>query len=404
MAQFSYEAKTKQGIMRKGKIEALDESAAMLSLRKIDVYPISIKPYKESIFNVDLAEYRKVSLKDIYIFCREFSYIISAGIGIVRVLEILKQQTENPRLRRVISNVSDSVQKGESLSSSMEKYSEFPGMLVNMIAVGENSGKLDETMLRMANYYESENRQHQKVQQALTYPAVLSILAIVVVNFLVIKVLPTFINNSLQNGVAEKDLPMPTKVVMGASNFMIGYWYIILALIVFGILMSKLLLKGKENVNIDKLKLDIPVFGNLNKKIVFSRFARTFGMLISTGVPVVKSIEISSKIIQNAYVRDLLLRAKIEIEKGAGIGDTLQSYNTFPVMLVQMIKIGEESGTMDSVLTKTAEFYDGEIETATAELTTMIEPAIIVVLGFVIGFIIVSVIMPMFQMYDAMAH
>lgn len=404
MAQFSYEARTKQGIIRKGKIEALDENAVMSSLRAIDAYPISIKPYKENIFTADLAEYRRISLKDIYIFCREFSYITSAGIGIVRALEILKQQTENPRLRKVISKVSDSVQKGESLSGSMEKYSEFPEMLVNMIAVGENSGTLDEIMLRMANYYDNENKQQQKVKQALTYPAVLSILAIVVVNFLVIKVLPTFIDTSLQNGVAAKDLPMPTKIVMGVSNFMINYWYIILVLIVLLIFVPKLLLKGKEIIEIDKLKLGVPIIGNLNNKIVSSRFARTFGMLIATGIPVVKSIEICSKIVENAYVKDILLKAKSEIEKGAGIGDTLQGYSIFPVMLIQMIKIGEESGTMDSVLTKTAEFYDGEIETATAQLTTMIEPLIIIVLGFVIGFIIVSIIMPMFQMYSALSN
>lgn len=403
MPEFTYEAKTKQGTIRKGKIEALDESAVIASLRDIDIYPTSIKLYKESAFNIDLAEYRKVSLKDIYIFCREFSYIISAGIGIVRALEILKQQTENPRLRKVISNVSDGVQKGESLSSSMEKHSEFPEMLVNMVAVGENSGTMDEIMLRMANYYNNEYKQQQKVQQALTYPAVISILAIIVVNFLVIKILPTFISASIQNGVSAEDLPLPTKIVMGVSDFMINYWYVILLLVLLLIIIPKILLKGKESIKIDKLKLQLPIFGALYNKIVSARFARTFGMLIATGIPVVKSIEISSKIIENTFIRKILLDAKKGIEKGAGIADTLQAYGVFPVMLVQMIKIGEESGTIDSVLTKTAEFYDGEIETATAQLTTMIEPVIIVVLGIIVGFIILSIIMPMFQMYNSMA-
>lgn len=402
MPIFSYEAKTKQGATRKGKMEAVDEEAVVASLREIDVYPVSIKHYKETALNIDLAEFKKVSLKDIYIFCREFSYIIAAGIGIVRAMDILKEQTENPRLKKVIINVSDSVQKGESLSSSMAKYSEFPAMLVNMVAVGEASGTMDEIMLRMANYYSNEYKQQQKVKQALTYPMMISLFAIVIVNVLVIKVLPTFTNMSMQNGVSADDLPMPTKIVTAISNFMINYWYVILLLIVVIGLLFKYLIKGNRSITFDKYKLKMPVFGAINKKVVTARFARTFGMLIGTGIPIVKSIEICSEIVENNFIKDILINTKGEIEKGAGLGETLESRSVFPVMLVQMIKIGEESGTIDSVLTKTAEFYDGEVEVATAQMTTMIEPIIIAVLGVVVAFIVVSIIMPMFQMYSAM--
>lgn len=401
MPIYSYEAKTKQGAIRKGKMEAVDEETVIASLREIDVYPLNVKLYKETRFNVDLAEFRKVTLKDIYIFCREFSYIVTAGIGILKALEMLNEQTENPRLKKIIEGVSDSVQKGESLSNSMKKYKEFPHMLINMIAVGEASGTMDEIMLRMANYYNNEYKQQQKVKQALTYPTIISLVALVVVNILVIKVLPTFTNMSIQNGIKAEDLPLPTRIITAFSSFMTSYWYIILLAVVAIFVGAKYYFKGERGITVDKYKLSMPIFGAINKKVATARFARTFGMLIGTGVPLVKSVEICSEIVGNTFVKDILVNTKGEIEKGAGLGDTLESRGVFPSMLVQMIKIGEQSGTIDSVLAKTAEFYDGEVEMAIAQMTTLIEPVIIAILGFVVGFIIISIILPMFQMYNS---
>ncbi|WP_026882847.1 type II secretion system F family protein [Clostridium akagii] len=401
MPQYSYEASTKQGAVRKGKMDAADEEAVTAALREIGVYPTSIKLYEENAFNIDIFQYRKVTLKDIYIFSREFSYIIAAGMGIVRALDILQEQTENPRLKKVISFVTDRVQKGESLSSSMKNYSEFPDMLVNMIEVGEASGTLDEMMLRMATYYDKEYKQRQKIKQALTYPILVAVMAVVIVNVLVIKVLPTFINMSLENGITKDQLPLPTRIVMGFSDILTGYWYVALILIIFAYVLAKLYGKNKKNVNLDKFKLKFPLLGKLYKKIITARFARTFGMLTSYGIPIIQSMEICSEIVGNTFIRDILLSTKGEIEKGASLGETLESRDIFPVMLIQMIKIGEESGTMDSVLGKTAEFYDGEVETTTVQLTTMIEPLIIAVLGVVVGFIIIAIITPMYQMYNS---
>lgn len=401
MPQYSYEASTKQGAVRKGKMEAADEETVTAALREIGVYPTSIKLYEENTFNIDILQYKKVTLKDIYIFSREFSYIIAAGMGIVRALDILQQQTENPRLKKVLSYVTDRVQKGESLSSAMKNYSEFPDMLVNMIEVGEASGTLDEMMLRMANYYDKEYKQRQKIKQALTYPVLVAIMAVVVVNVLVIKVLPTFTNMSLSNGITKDQLPLPTRIVMAFSDILTGYWYVGLILIGLGFLLTKLFAKNKNNTTFDKFKLNFPIIGKLYNKIITARFARTFGMLTSYGIPIIQSMEICSEIVGNTFIRDILLSTKGEIEKGASLGETLESRNIFPVMLIQMIKIGEESGTMDSVLSKTAEFYDGEVDTTTVQLTTMIEPLIIAVLGVVVGFIIIAIITPMYQMYNS---
>jgi type IV pilus assembly protein PilC len=399
--QYSYEARTKQGAIRKGKMEATNEEDVTTALREIGVYPTSIKLYEENVFNIDIMQYRKVTLKDIYIFSREFSYIIAAGIGIVRAMDILKEQTENPRLKKVISYVSDRVQKGESLSSAMKKHREFPNMLVNMIEVGEASGTLDEMMLRMAVYYDKEYKQQQKIKQALTYPILVCIMAVGIVNVLVIKVLPTFINMSLQNGVTKDQLPLPTRIVMSFSNILTGYWYVILLVIFLGFLLLKIGARSNGNTKLDKFKLNFPLLGKLYKKVITARFARTFGMLTNYGIPIIQSMEICSEIVGNTFIRDILLSTKGEIEKGASLGETLESRNIFPLMLIQMIKIGEESGTMDSVLGKTAEFYDGEVETTTAQLTTLIEPIIIAVLGVVVGFIIIAVITPMYQMYNS---
>ncbi len=399
MSIFEYEGKTKQGALRKGKMDATDETAVITALRSVGVYPISINNEKKSFFNMDLSQFQKVSLKDLYVFCREFSYIISSGMGIVKALDILKDETDNQRFKTVISNVSDSVQKGQELSKSFGDYKEFPEMFVNMVAVGESSGNLDEIMKKLADYYEKEYKQQQKVKQALTYPAIISIFAFIVVNVLVIKVVPTFTNMILQNGGTAKNIPLPTKIVTGISSSLVNFWWIYIIGIIALMASFRYITKLKR-FEYDKLKVDIVLIGKINRKLISARFARTFGILINSGVSILTAIEISANVVENEYVKNLILGTMEELQKGAALAETLSSLGIFPSMLTQMIKVGEESGTLDSVLTKTAEFYDGEIEVATAQLTTLIEPAIIIILGVVVGFVIVSILLPIFQTYS----
>ncbi|WP_163193141.1 type II secretion system F family protein [Clostridium thermarum] len=397
MPIYDYEAKLITGEMKKGKIEAIDENAAREALRTMNYYPTILRVEGKS--QIDLSDFTKVKIKDIAIFCRQFSYIILAGMNVLKALEILKEETPNKRLKKSISVVYEDVQKGRILSASMRRQPVFPEMLVNMIAVGEASGNLDSIMLRMADYYDKEFEQNQKVKQAMTYPTIICIFAVIVVNLLVIKVLPAFIGGLMDN---PEELPGPTRIVLAISNFMQAYWILIIILVIVAVILFKMTSKAGSNIGRDKFKLGLPVIGKLLTKIATAKFARTFGMLLNSGLAVINSLEISAKVIGNKYIEAQILEATENIKKGISISRALRDKNIFNTMFIQMITIGEESGTLDDVLANTASFYDKEVETATAQMTTMIEPLIIIVLAAVVGFIILSIIMPMFDMYDAM--
>ena len=399
MAVYEYEAKQLNGTVLKGKMEALDDRTVRTILRNKHLFPVVVKEYSK-YSNIDLSQFQKVTLKDLTIFCNQFSFIISAGISIMRALEIVKEQIENKKLSKILSLTNDDVQKGKTFSEALGKHKDIPQMLINMIEVGEASGTLDTILEKMAAYYEKELKQQQKIKAALTYPAVICVVAILVVNLLVIKVLPTFAGMITQSGGGE--LPLPTKIVMGLSGFMINYWMVIVvAVILISIGFKKYSATYSGKILFDRLKMNMPILGKIYNKIVTARFARTFGILMGCGVPLLESISICANVVGNTIVKNKLISCSEEIKKGGSIGIALEERKVFPVMLTQMIKIGEESGTLDQVLQKTAEFYDNEIDNTTGQLTAMIEPLIIVVLGVVVGFIIISIILPMFQMYDA---
>jgi type IV pilus assembly protein PilC len=401
MPQYQYEAKTFKGEMIKGTVEASDEVAVTDILMQKSYFPMSVKPYKESV-HIDLSLYKKATLKDIALFCRQFSFVLSAGINILRALEIAKEQTENKRLKRMLEKVFEDVQRGQALSEAMGTHKELPEMLINMIEVGETSGTLDRIMERMANYYDKEFRQGQKIKQALTYPAVVSVFSIVVVIILMVKVLPIFIDMFSQFPNAK--MPPTTVFLMGMSNFLATKWWLLIIIVAAIITLLKSYSGTEEgSYNIDNIKIRIPIFGRLFRKIITSRFARTFGMLMSSGVPIMQCVDISADIVGNKVYNKALSSMRGELERGSSLGEILEREELFPNMLTQMIRIGEESGTLDNILEKTAEFYDAEVETATTQLTAMLEPAIMVVLAIVVGFIVISIITPMFEMYNAIA-
>lgn len=400
MPIYEYEAKSTSGSILKGKMESSDELVVVDTLRKMGYFPMTIKEYMPSR-NIGLDQFKRVTIKDISIFCRQFSVIITSGISILRGLEIVREQTENSKLKKELGNVLEDVQRGNSLSAAMAKHKIFPSILVNMIEIGETSGTLDRIMERMAAYFEKEYKLSQKIKQAMTYPIVIAIVAVGVVTFLVTNVIPTFVGMLTSSGVTT--LPLPTRIIIGLSNFIKYKWYLI---IIFAIVLYILFYIYRKSDSgrliLDKFKLGVPIFGKIYKKIITSRFARTFGILMGSGVPLMQSLVICSNIAGNVIIKNALNYTAEHVKKGAGIGDTLESQEVFPLMLTQMIKIGEESGTLDNVLAKTSDFYDNEVDTATAQLTSMIEPVIIVILGAVVGFIILSIILPMFEMYNSL--
>ena len=400
MPVFNYEAKATNGQIIKGQLDATDESAVVAHLRGRDFYPINIK---RQGLNTDIttANLKKVKIKDISLFARQFAALITSGITIMRGLEIVAKQTENPKLKAILEDVSQDVQKGKSLSSSLGKHNEFPDMFISMVEVGEASGTLDNIMERTAVYYEKQYKIQQKIKQATTYPKILVIVAIAAVAFLVIKVVPTFSGLITTSGGT---MPLPTKILMGVSSFTGKFWYVLIAIIMLFVFLYKSYYKTPDGRrNIDRIKITMPVFGKINKKILTSNFASTFGILLSSGVQLMESITICSQVVGNVIVKEALEETREQIKKGYSLGDTLESKDIFPPMLTQMVKIGEESGTLDQVLTKTSDFYDSEVDTATAQLTSMIEPIIIVVLGGVVAFIILSILLPMFEVYNTIA-
>lgn len=401
MPLYEYEAKNIQGIVLKGKMEANDRSAVILNLREKNCYPTKISEYNEGK-NIEISDLSKIKVKDIAIFSRQFATVLGAGIPILRGLEILKAQTENKKLRKIIGGVLDDVQRGKSLSEAMKKYRDFPVMFISMVEVGETSGTLDKVMDNMANYYDKEYNLNQKIKQALTYPIVVSVFAIIVVTVLVTKVIPIFVSMIKQLG--GKTLPLPTRIVMGISSGISNNWLFIIILILAFSILLKMYFSKEGGIKLrDTLKLKMPILGKIYKQMITARFARTFGILITSGVPLVQSLNICSNVINNYVVKKFLDSIAEQVKKGVSLGDILGDTDMFPPMLVQMIKIGEESGTLDSILGKTAEFYDSEVENITTQLTTIIEPVIIIFLAVVVGLIILSIVMPIFDVYQYMA-
>jgi type IV pilus assembly protein PilC len=401
MPLYQYEARGFNGEIVKGKMEALDEAAVISNLRQQNYYPLSVKIYNQ-IDNLDINRYFAIPVKEISIFCRQFAYSVASGISIMKALDIVRMQTSNKKLKGILDNVHDSVQKGKSLSAAMAEHQDLPDMLVNMISVGEVSGNLDSVLLRMADYYDSSYKQTQKVKSATTYPIILSVFAIIVVTVLITWVLPIFVQN-LETG--DGGLPGPTRMLLSLSDFLGQFGFVIFLILATLVLGIRLYIKrdDKAKEQFDQLKLSFPFVGKMYLKIVTARFARTFGMLMSSGLPVISSLEVCADVVGNQVVKKHILEAKEDIKAGQPIAETLEQADVFPLMLTQMIKVGEETGTLESILDRTAEYYDDEVDTAVQQLTTMIEPLIIIVLAAVVGFIVLAMVMPMFEMFNTIA-
>jgi type IV pilus assembly protein PilC len=401
MPSYQYEARTLQGSIIKGKMEAESENSVRASLRERDYYPQSIKLSSKSV-DIDLSKYSKIPMQSIAIFCRQFSFTVSAGMNILRAIDVVGEQTENKKLRNILREVRNDIQKGSSLSDALKKHQDIPEMLVNMINVGEVSGGLDAVMMRMADYYEKNYKLQKKITGSLTYPLMIAVVAVIVVNLLLIFVLPTFVGMITGSGGT---LPLPTRMVMGLSDFMKSNGLIMMGIVTLLLLIAKVFINHNEEAaeKVDMLKLKMPIFGKIITKIVTAKFTRTFGTLVSTGVPVLESISICSKVVGNTVASKLLLDTSESVKKGHGIGVSLEDRGVFPTMLTQMMRIGEETGTLDSIMEKTAEFYDNEVDNATAQLSTLIEPIIIVFLAVVVGFIVIAMLLPMFEMYNSVS-
>ncbi|MGB9679467.1 MAG: type II secretion system F family protein [Thermoanaerobacteraceae bacterium] len=403
MALYKYKVKNMSGELLTGSLEKDSKAQCIDELKSKNYFIIDLKEeiIKQDV--LDFSSFKKVKIKDIAVFCREFSTLINAGLPIVSSLATIKEQTENKKFKKALNQIYEDVQKGGTLSDSMRRHSDiFPPLLFNMVEAGEVSGTLDKVMNDLSDHFEKENELNQKVKSALTYPAIVTIVAIFVVIFLITNVLPIFIGMFKDAGA---QLPLPTIILLTISYYLTRYWYLFIGVILLIIyVFIKILNTKRGKFFYDKLVLNIPVFGPLNRKIITTRFTRTLAALINAGIPLIKSMEVIEKVVGNTFVAEGLRNAQDDIKKGMALSEPLKSLNIFPPMVIQMINIGENSGSLDKILSKTADFYDSEVDTSVSQMTTLLEPLIIVVLAVVVGFIIISIIMPIFQIYNFVSN
>jgi type IV pilus assembly protein PilC len=404
MPSFKYTAMDNKGKRMKGTFTAASANDVSEMLKEKKFFPVTIEENKsskesESVF----ARFSKVNNKDLAVFCRQFYAMLNAGIPIINCIDIIQQQTVKKKFQNVIADLFEQLQKGYTFSEALKQNADvFPSIMINMVEAGEVSGNLDLIMERLSVHFEKEYKINNKIKSAMAYPAVLAIVTIGVVTFLLMVVMPTFIGMFAGAGVA---LPKPTLIMMGISDFLRTKWYIVIfatALIIY------LLMKTRQNDKLregqDKFLLKrMPVLNDITTKIVSSRFTRTMSTLLGSGVELLTAIEITSRVTGNKYVETVLGKVSEDVKKGVTMSEPLKRYAVFPPMISSMIKIGEDSGALDNILDKTANFYDDELDTAIQKLTSLVEPIMIVIMGAIVGFIVVAMMMPMFDMLQTVS-
>lgn len=395
---YKYKAVSQNGEVIEGFFEGNEESDVLAMLKGNNYLPVSVKKDISSEKKIDIFS-KKIKKKDLAVFCRQFYTMLDAGIGIVKCIDILEKQSENKNLKKALGTLHENVQKGFTLSEGMKKHSTvFPSLLINMVEAGEVSGNLDIIMERMAVHFEKENKLENKIKSALIYPVVLAVVSIAVVIFLLVAVMPTFIGMFESSGQA---LPKPTQILLNISNWLTEYWYIFIPIVLALIVGFVLFKQTPTGINfVDTLKIKIPVIKDTNVKIITARFARTLSTLMSSGIPLLQSIEIVSRVVGNKIVHDRLEIASEDVRKGISLSRAINEVGIFPPMVDSMIKIGEESGSLDDILYKTADFYDEEVEVALQRMTSLMEPVMLVIMALIIGFIVIAMAMPMFDMVN----
>jgi type IV pilus assembly protein PilC len=403
MAAFSYRARNLSGQMVTGRVQAENPAAVISLLRSRSLFVVQVKQQREAgALNLDSLLNKKVGVKPLAIFCRQFATLNQAGIPILQCLNILARQTEDRKLRGILQNVSLEIEKGKSLSESFRVFKErFPEIFINMIIAGELSGTLEQAMERLAVTFEKEQNIRDKIKSAMTYPLLIGCIAVLAVIVLLIFIVPVFVEVFESLGAA---LPLPTQILLHTSNGLKQYWFIILpsVFIVIPFLFSRALATKTGRRLFDRALLKMPVVGPVVVKTAVARFARTLATLLNSGIPLLRALETVEDIIGNTVAAEDIAEARENIKEGERMSPVLARSKFFPPMAVSMISVGEESGALDTLLEKLAVFYEGEVEAVIASLSSIIEPIMIAGLGLVVGFICVSIYLPLFGLSGAM--
>ncbi len=400
MAVFRYSAKDPTGRVIAGTIEADNDAVVVDRLREMGFFITNLERTKA---RTDIGEVLQgafgVGLKDLAVFSRQFATMVNAGLSLVRVLSILEQQTSNKKLREVAGAVRVDVEAGRPLSESMGRHPKvFSNLYVNMVKAGETGGVLDEVLNRVATFLEKEQALRAKVKAAMVYPALLTMAALGGLMFMTIVILPQFQTLFKELG-GEGSLPLPTQIAMAVSVVIRRYWYAVFGAMGLTIwLLRRYLKTARGRAQYDRLKLRLPLIGELNRKIVVARFSRTLGTLIASGVPIMQSLEVVAKAIDNTVIGQAVEAVRASIREGQTIAIPLQFSGVFPPMVVQMAKVGEETGALEQMLEKVADFYDVEVETTVQSLTSLLEPILIIFMGVVVGAMVISLYLPIFSL------
>ena len=400
--QYEYKAKDATGQLYTGMILADNEAAVAGHIRNKGLYVTHINLAK-STYDIGalLQNRRSITTRDLSIFCRQFSTMLQAGMPILTCLNVMAEQTENPRLKDNLRKVHKNVQEGVPLAQAMEEQQGiFPDIMTNMVAAGELGGVLDDVMQRLSIHFEKEHRLNEKVKAAMTYPLVVMAMAVVVVIFVLTFILPTFVGMFASMRV---ELPLLTRILLAASSFITNYWWLLLLLTVAGMLAINYALQTKSGQELrDRIVLKLPVFGILVRKVAVARFTRTLASLIRGGVPLLSALEVVKNSTGNLVVSNALTASQESIKEGEDLSTRLGASKIFPPMVVQMVAVGEESGQLDKMLDKVADFYEEDAEDMVGRLSSLLEPFLIAFLGIVIGTIIISILLPMFDVISNM--
>ena len=401
MPTYRWVAVTKRGRTIRGELEAGNERIAQLQLKRRNLTVKKLKTKPKDLFENIAFLQPKVKSKDMVVFTRQFSTMIDAGLPLLQGLTILAEQTENKTFKLILKQVAKDVEGGSTLGDALRKHpKQFDDLYVNLVAAGEVGGILDTILQRLAFHIEKAQKLKRRIRGAMTYPAIVVAIAIIVMSVILVFVIPVFEEMFSSFG---KALPGPTQLVVNISRFVkSNFPWIFLGGIIIAILLRLYRRSEKGRKQTDALFLKMPIFGPLLRKVAIARFTRTLGTMIQSGVPILDALEIVAKASGNAVLEELILEVRTSIAEGQTIAEPLSEMELFPSMVVQMIAVGEATGALDSMLGKIADFYDDEVDTAVEALTTMLEPLLMLFLGGSIGGVVIAMYLPIFQMAAAM--
>ena len=404
MPIYSYTFKDAVGGLQKGTAEAETEDSLRSRFAEQGLEIVEVTMIKKG-GKSKARSFGKVKLSNLAVFCRQFSTMVDAGVSLVRCLDVLSRQTQDTKLKKILIDIGERVESGESLSRAMQRHPRtFNNLFIGLIRAGEVGGVLEEALQRLSTFLEGDVALRRKVKSALTYPVLVMIAALGIVIFLVSWVVPQFAALFKDIGLKDDQMPAMTQFLIDLSKNFTKNWLIILIVTVAVVVGYKLFVATRFGRRVvDRIKLKIPVFGPLHHKICMARFSRTMGTLLTSGVPILQAMETVAGTVGNTIMADAVLDSRARIREGDKIGDPLEASKMFPPMVVHMIGVGEESGSLDYMLQKIADFYEMEVEATLASLTAALEPILIVFLGFVVGFIVIAMFLPLIKVIEGLS-